>query len=29
VQTANDLGLSVFDWGGPTLHRPVQPRRIS
>lgn len=24
VKTANDLGLTVFDWGGPTIHRPPQ-----
>jgi hypothetical protein len=22
VQTANRLGLTVFDWAGPTIHRP-------
>jgi hypothetical protein len=22
VETANALGLTVFDWGGPTIHRP-------
>jgi hypothetical protein len=25
VQTANALGLTVFDWGGPTIHRPIDP----
>ncbi|MGA7520970.1 MAG: hypothetical protein WBW84_00720 [Acidobacteriaceae bacterium] len=22
VKTANDLGLTVFDWAGPVVHRP-------
>jgi len=22
VRTANDLGLTVFDWGGPSIYRP-------
>ena len=22
VRTANSLGLTVFDWGGPTIYRP-------
>jgi hypothetical protein len=22
VETANDLGLTVFDWAGPSIHRP-------
>ena len=22
IETANGLGLTVFDWGGPTIYRP-------
>jgi hypothetical protein len=24
VRSANSLGLTVFDWGGPTIYRPKQ-----
>jgi len=27
IQTANGLGLTVFDWGGPTIYRPPRPSR--
>jgi len=23
IRTANGLGLTVFDWGGPTIYRPA------
>jgi hypothetical protein len=23
IETATDLGLAVFDWGGPTIYRPA------
>ena len=23
VDTSNELGLTVFDWGGPSIYRPV------
>jgi hypothetical protein len=27
VSTANELGLTVFDWGGPSIYRPgTKPR---
>jgi len=25
VRRANSLGLTVFDWGGPTIYRPGSP----
>ena len=25
VRTANSLGLTVFEWGGPTIYRPSSP----
>lgn len=29
VRTANSLGLTVFDWGGPTIYRPGSAPRPS
>ena len=29
VRTANSLGLTVFDWGGPTIYRPGSASRPS
>ena len=29
VLTANSLGLTVFDWGGPTIYRPRSAPRSS